>query len=866
MRPVAVSPPQVEHLRSALGIGARRPRLSWRTTAEQPSWRQAAYAIEVTDRVGRLRCDTGRIEGDAQVLVAWPGEELGSRDRGCVRVRVWGTDGSESGWSDATPFETGLLDAHDWLARFITAPWVDDGAERPATYFRRDFTLPADVRSARLYVTALGVYTAEVNGRAVGDDVLAPGWTSYAHRVTYQTYDVTPLVGAGTNAIGLMVADGWFRGNLAGQRNVYGDRTAVLAQLEMTLADGTVQTVATDGSWSVGTGPIRAADLYDGETCDARLELPGWSEATSTSRGWQPAQRLEGATPTVLAAPVGPPVRRVEERSVVEVITTPSGATVLDFGQNLVGWLRLSATGPAGTEIVLRHGEVLEHGELCTRTLRSAKATDRYVLRGAGEPEVWEPSFTFHGFRYAEVSGWPGDLAADDITAVVLHSDLDRIGFFECSDPLVNRLHDNVVWSMRGNFLSVPTDCPQRDERLGWTGDIQVFTPTAAYLYDVTGFLASWLEDLALDQAPDGCVPLTIPTRPDSRRIPAAGWGDAAVLVPWAVFRASGDLEILARQFGSMCAWVDLLERLVGPERLWGEGFQFGDWLDPAAPNDKPNLATTASDLVATAHVFRSASVLAAVAEVLGETAAQVRYAALAGEVRAAFLGEYVTASGRLSSDTQTAYSLALCFGLIDGDDSVQRAGDRLAELVREAGYTLATGFLGTPLICDALTMTGHLDDAYRLLLSTSSPSWLAPLSMGATTTWERWDALLPDGSVNGESMTSFNHYALGAVADWLHRVVLGIRPIEPGYRRVLIAPRPGGGLASARGAVNTPYGCLAVGWSVSGTIMTLTVDVPANSTAVVQFGDGDAGRELGSGHHELDHDVGTAIGSASGV
>jgi alpha-L-rhamnosidase len=848
---IAVVRVRFEHQREALGLGTARPRISWTVTTDRPNWRQAAYEIESVASAARPADWTGRIESDQSILVSWPFAPLASREAVTLRVRVWGSDGEASEWSGPATAEAALLDSADWLARFVGPAWPEDTTQpQPGPLLRRAFNVRGPVATARLYVTSLGVYEAQLNGTVVGDHVLAPGWTSYNHRLRYQTFDVTSLLRPGTNAIGALLGDGWYRGRLGwggGHRNVYGDRLALLAQLEITYDDGTTEQVVTDETWRAATGPIRASDLYDGEIYDARQERPGWSEPGYDDTGWSPVRQVEHDRAT-LFAPLGPPVRRTQLVPPVAITTSPSGKSIVDFGQNLVGWIRLTVDGPAGQTITLRHAEVLENGELCTRPLRHAKATDQYTLRGGG-PETWEPRFTFHGFRYAEVTGWPGELRPDQLAAVVCHSDLERTGWFECSEPLVNRLHENVVWGMRGNFLDVPTDCPQRDERLGWTGDIDVFSPTATFLYGTAGFLGSWLADLAADQEPSGVVPFVVP-RMSADPLPAtAAWGDAAVVVPWVLYERFGDPEILATQFASMRAWVDCLAERTSPRRLWEGGFQFGDWLDPNAPPDRPGDARTDRYLLATAYFARSAELLGRAAAVLGRPEDAERYGALAAEVRTAFNREYVTPAGRLMSDATTAYALALQFGLLPTDEQRAHAGRRLAALVEESGYRISTGFVGTPLICDALVAAGSLDAAYRLLLQRACPSWLYPVTMGATTIWERWDSLLPDGTVNPGEMTSFNHYAFGAVADWLHRTVAGLAPAAPGYRRLAIQPRPGGGLTFARARHVTPYGPAEVAWKIEGDQFVLDVVVPPNTTAVVTLpAEGAAPIEVGSG------------------
>jgi alpha-L-rhamnosidase len=720
---------------------------------------------------------------------------------------------------------------------------------------RREFSVKAGFTRARLYVTALGVYEAQINGIVVGDHVLDPGWTSYNHRLRYRTFDVSHLVREGHNAIGAILGDGWYRGRLtwnSNHRHLYGDRLALLAQLEIDYVDGTTDRIATGEDWRAAPGPILSSSIYDGETYDARLERPGWSLPGYDDHDWVNMQTIDRDLGT-LVSPSGPPVRRMVLLAPVEVCTSPSGRTILDFGQNLVGRLRITVRGPSGATVTLRHAEVLDRGELGTRPLRSAEATDRYTLQGGDEPETWEPLFTFHGFRYAQIEGWPGELRPDDVRAVVCHSDLERTGWFECSDPLVNRLHENVVWSMRGNFLDVPTDCPQRDERLGWTGDINVFAPTASFLYDAAGFLSSWLADLAAEQEDwDGVVPFVVPNVLPDRPVPTAVWGDAAVMVPWTLYQRYGDAGILAAQFSSMKSWVDLIDGLAGERHLWDRGFQFGDWLDPSAPPDRASEARTDPFLIATACFARSAELVGSAAGVLGRPEDEAHYLGLAARVRAAFAREYVTPAGRMFSDAATAYGLAIGYGLLPDSRQREHAGAKLAEAVLAGGYHISTGFVGTPLICDALCDAGRFDAAYRLLMQQDCPSWLYAVTMGATTIWERWDSLLPDGSINPGEMTSFNHYAFGAVADWLHRTVGGLAPAEPGYRRINFSPHPGGGLSHARVRHKTPYGMAECAWAIEAGNIRIQVIVPPNTTAVVALPGSEAAlQEVGSGTHE---------------
>jgi alpha-L-rhamnosidase len=719
-----------------------------------------------------------------------------------------------------------------------------------------------DVAEASLSATAQGVFTAWINGSPVSDDVLSPGWTSYEWRLRYREYDVTDLVrGApdGNLVLGLALGNGWFRGRLGwgGGRAYYGSELGALAQLEIVFADGHRQVVGTDDTWRAGPSDVTENDLYDGETIDARLRDDAWLRPGFAAEGWTGVHVDDGFDPSVLTPYIGPAVIRHEEVPPVRIWSSPSGRTLVDFGQNLVGWLRFTVRGERGSTITIRHAEVLENGELGVRPLRTAKATDRFILSG-GE-DTFEPTLTFHGFRYAEIEGWPGELTPDSLVAVVVHTDLRRIGEFECSDEMLNQLHRNVVWGLRGNVLDVPTDCPQRDERLGWTGDLAAFAPTAAFLYDVEDFLRDWLADLAVEQrAADGRVPFVIPDvlkyippRPGrAAEESTAIWGDAAVWVPWALWQAYGNVDVLAQAYDAMTAHVRRVESLLSPTGLWDTGFQFADWLDPTAPPDDPAAAKADKGVVATACLYRSARLTAEAAQILGREADAEHFRGLADRTRSAFTEHYVSDDGTVHSDAQTVYALAIVFGLLD-EPVQKKAGDRLAALVAESGYRISTGFAGTPFVTDALTATGHLDDAYRLLLQQECPSWLYSVTMGATTVWERWDSMLPDGSINPGQMTSFNHYALGAVADWMHRVVGGIAPGEPGYRTVRVAPRPGGGLTWATTSLDTRHGWVVVEWRVTDGVLQVDLSVPDGVTAEIDLPDGQRQRVTG-GRHRL--------------
>ena len=854
------------HHPGAIGVGESRPRLSWQVGAAPPGYVQQRYEVEtVVDgpTAGTPRRSRVVVESAEQVFVPWPGPELQSRERATVRIRVGGEDEDWSPWSEEASVEVGLLHADDWSAEFIEARWYEDsptGSRHHAVFpdrrpplFRREFTVDDGFRSARLYVSAHGLAEFEINGVRVGRDALMPGWSSYANRLRYATYDVSAYLRLGLNAIGAWTGDGWYRGRIGfegGTWDIYGDRIGVLAQLEVATNGGERITVATDSAWTASTGPILSSGIYDGETYDARLAQAGWS-SPDFRRKWSPVAVRESEL-SILAAHDGQLVRSDDALDAVAIHERPDGRRIIDFGQNHTGRLRVKLEGPAGTRIQFRHAEVLQDSELYTRTLREAAQTDTVVL--AGEPIVWEPRFTLHGYRYVEVSGWPGEIAPDAVRSLVYNTPMDRTGWFWSSDQDLQQLHDNIVWSMRSNFVDVPTDCPQRDERLGWTGDLNLFMPAGAWIHDASGMLSDWLRSVAAEQRHYGSVPWYVPFVPgndywDAYK-PGAVWGDVAVMLPYLLFQRHGDVEILRRQYESARAWVDLVDERAGASHIWEGDWQAGDWLDPAAPPENPLASRTDPYLIATAYFARTSHLLAKTASVLGFADDAARYTALASDIRRAFVERYLEDDGLATSDTQTAYALILVFDLCP--DRVPVLGRRLAQLVEEAGCVISTGFVGTPIICDALVKAGRPDLAYRLLLQRNCPSWLYPVTMGATTTWERWDSMLPDGSINPGEMTGFNHYALGAIADWLYRHVAGLNAEAPGFRVARIAPRPGGGLGSAGARHQTPYGPLEVRWSTEEGGVMIDFTVPVGVTAILDL-PGTPQREFTHGTHSIE-------------
>jgi alpha-L-rhamnosidase len=837
------------------------PRLSWSLASDRPGVLQHAYEIQTCgdESFADVVSTSAVVESDVVTDHPWVGQPLRSREVRYWRVRVR-TDTGWTAWSESARVEASLLDDADWAARPVCVP-SDRGRTTlgPVPLLRREFDLPARPVSARLYVTALGVHRTTINGRPVSDDLLEPGWTSYPNRLLYATYDVTGLLQPGRNAIAAAVGDGWYRGHLTWHknRNVYGDASALLAQLEVTLADGSAVTVATDGQWRGGYGDLLAADLYDGCERDLRLEPHGWQTPGFDDRGWEPVAALP--QPTGLVQRAHPPVR------VVRVIkpqqrTLSATTTALDARENITGWLRLKVSSPEGGTVTVRHAEVLDgHGRLLTSILRGARAADRYTL--AGGPAELKPEFTFHGFRYAEIEASPG-VVIESAEVVVVASGLRRIGAFRCSDERVNTLYGNVVRSQQGNFLAVPTDCPQRDERLGWTGDLMAFAATACATFDSRCFLGSWLADLAIEQRADGAVPLVIPHvslgDPPPTELPfaggAAGWGDAATVVPAALFHAYGHRSLLAEHYPAMRAWVEFTAARLDEDGTWSANAQLGDWLDPSAPPQDPSRATTDSGYVATAFVAYSARLLAEAARELDHAEDADRYAALHRVTAEAAWRKW----GEHARTTQTGCALALEFDIAPVSERTA-VGEALAALVRANGGRIATGFLGTPFVLPALTATGHVAEAYQLLLNTECPGWLYQIAHGATTMWERWDAIQPDGTIDVEhagSMLSFNHYAYGAVAAWLYQSVAGLRPTAPGYRTIDIAPHPGGGLTSASASITTPYGLASVAWSITGTTLTVEVLLPPGASGTLRPPEGWKStvntETLQSGRHRL--------------
>ena len=818
-------------------VAVPRPRLSWIVAEADANW---------CPRGAEIRLDGEEVvlyQGADHLHIAWPFADILPERTHRVAVRIQDTTGEWTPWSEERKVSLGT--PASWDAALVGLP---DPLQTAQPFIARQvIPVSEEVVAATLYVSALGAVRAFLDDVPVGDAVLAPGWTSYQERMLLDAIDVTDRVQGDRVVLTLEATGAWYTeqyGFDGAARRVYGEQPFLAAQLVITYTSGDVMTVATSGDWEVrGDGAIASSGLYAGETIDARRARE-WSRV---DEGWVAAVVRDQA-PRVVAR-ISEPVREIELRQPVDVRRTARGTLLFDFGQNFAGRLRLRVTGGAGHEISVRHAEVLEGDELALRPLRRAEAHDRFLLAGTGE-ETFEPFGTFHGFRYAEVTGWPGEFEEGSIEAVVLSSDMRRTGWFESSDPLLNRLHENVVWSTRSNFLSIPTDCPQRDERMGWTGDVAVFAPTALTLFDATSFLSSWLDDLEIEQkGHGGIVPFVVPDVMGFPPGPTAGWGDAATLVPNAAWYTSADVEILSRRYDSMRTWVEVLHRAAGNGVLWEGATQFGDWLDPTAPPDAAGAARADRDLVANAYRYRSVCLLAESALELGKGDEASRWEAEASCLRDAFVSAYVTPDGRMVSDAPTAYVLALRFGLLVDPEMRSGAIDRLVECIRRDSYHIGTGFLGTPHLLDALIDGGRPEVAEALLMQTENPSWLYPVTQGATTVWERWDSLLEDGSINPGEMTSFNHYAFGAVVSWMYRRLAGVAAHRPGYAEIIFAPVPFHSLEHAGVKLDTPSGTVAGGWRREGNDIVYHLKVPTHSRAVVKL-PGVAETTAGPGQH----------------
>jgi alpha-L-rhamnosidase len=855
-----------EYLTNPLGIDQTTPRLSWQMADSRRGAVQRAYQILVADSSAKLAADdgdvwdSGKVSSDQSLQVEYAGRPLRSRMRAYWKVRVWGRDDQPSPWSERAYWSMGLLGPTDWEAKWIgaaAAPATAGPPEPlPAPMLRKTFSVSErPLRQATLYVTALGLYELRINGQRVGDHILAPEWTDYHQRVQYQTYDVTDLLRPGENAIGAILGDGWYAGRigLAGivpggpPRAIYGREPRLLLRLEIERADGSAQTIVSDESWRVTTaGPIRVGDLLDGETYDARQEMPGWDTPQLDDTAWSPASVFDPPAAKLVAQP-NEPIRMFKELTPIALTEPQPGKYVYDLGQNIAGWCRMKVHGPAGTTVTLRHAEVLNpDGTIYTANLRSAAQTDRYTLRSAAE-EVFEPHFTYHGFRYVEVTGLPEKPALDALVGRAFCSSAPPAGRFECSSPLLNKLMENILWTQRANMMSVPTDCPQRDERLGWMGDILAFAQTACFNMDMAAFFTKWVPDVRDAQTADGRYPdfAPHPFDPAARFSSVPAWGDAGVFVPWRAYVNYADRRLLAEHFESARRWVDYV-REKNPDLLWenSRGNDYGDWLnaDTLKLEGWPKSgAEVPKEVFATMFFARSTRLIARMAAVLGRDEDARQYAALADHIQTVFNRAYVAPDGRIQGNTQAGYALALYFDLLP--EALRPAAARyMLEAFNTYGGQISTGFHSTIALMQELTRSGRVDEAYRLIHNRTMPSWGYAIDHGATTIWERWDGYVKGRGFQDPGMNSFSHYAIGSVGEWMYRTIAGINPDEeqPGYKHFIIRPQPGGGLTWANGEYDSPYGTIVSRWrweesdAPAGRAFVLEVAVPANTTATV--------------------------------
>ena len=870
----SITHPVCEYQTNPLGIDVIAPRLSWRLESDQRGARQTAYHILAASEPGLLEAgkadlwDSGKIESNQSVHVVYAGTKLNSRQRVHWTVTVWDESGKPA-TSAPQWFEIGLLKRSEWKGKWIGAALV--GGPRstvPSPYVRKTFTLPAGIQSARLYITALGLYEASINGKDVSDDVFTPGWTDYKTRVQYKVYEVTNQLHEGVNVLGAILGDGWAVGHLSwGHRQQYVDRPRLLAQLEVTLTDGSKQLIATDRTWKHQFGPILESDMQMGEAHDARREIKDWNTAEVDDKRWLAVDVFDDSG-IAITATNGPTVQRIQELKPVAKPTEQGHYMgkryIFDLGQNMAGRVRFKGSAPAGHTITFRFAEVLNpDGSLYVTNLRSARATDYYTFKGEGE-EVWEPKFTFHGFRYVELTGYPGPVTDDIITGVVLHSVMDKTGDFSCSEPLLNQLQSNIVWGQKGNFIDVPTDCPQRDERLGWTGDIQVFSRTAAFNMDVAGFMTKWAQDVIDSQGPEGQIPAVIPNvLPLVDGGPA--WADAAIICPWTMYQAYGDKRILEKSYATMVKFIDYLVKTSDGLIRCPPGYQgfpgFGDWLSINA--------NTPKELIGTAFFAYDASLMAQIASTLGKVKDAAKYRNLFGDVKKAFAARYlIGGSGLVNGEakpienpdngprgnlpvvdypvlpsevfntaafepSQTAYVLALHFELLPEKLRAKAAAELVRDIERRDMH-LSTGFVGASYLPYALSNHGQIDTAYKLLNQKTWPSWLYAVTKGATTIWERWDGLTDENGFQDPAMNSYNHYAYGAIGSWLYNTTAGIEPTIPGYKHIRFKPQPGGGLTNAEAEHESVYGRIASKWALQEGRFTLSVTVPPNTNATV--------------------------------
>lgn len=832
---------KIEYRENPIGLDIKKPRFSWKIESQEQNVLQEAYRIIVT-KSGVEQWNTGRKESRDSILIQYEGIELSPLSVYDVKVEVWDNKGNQ-GFVHGT-FETGLLGGTNFSAEWITHEFPEEETACPV--FVKEFSVEKKIEKVRVYATSLGVYEIKINGDKLGDTFFAPGWTSYKNRLQYQSYQADDILQE-KNKIEITVGNGWYKGifGFTCTPNHYGDRVAALAEFHITYTDGTSEIIKTDESWKVTTGSIRSSEIYMGETIDSCYKNEKLKEVVRTS------YKMEN-----IIAQESEPVRITKKLPAKELIITPKGEKVIDFGQNLTGFVEVKVKGKVGQTITIKHAEVLDkEGNFYPDTLRQAISVDQYICNG--EDQTFLPHFTFHGFRYISVEGLE-DILLENFTACVLHTEMEETGTFISSNPLVNQLQSNIQWSQRGNFLDIPTDCPQRDERLGWTGDAQVFAGTAAYNHNVALFFSKWLHDLASEQTEEFGVPHVVPNILGDQD-GAAAWSDAAVIIPWVIYETYGDVRILEEQYESMKGWVDYITSKCGSNGLWQTGFQYGDWLALDKEESADRTGATDKYLVANAYYAYSTNILRKTAEVLNKIEDTKIYSELYLNIKKAFNEEYITATGRLVSETQTGCVLALYFDLAE-EKYQNRILESLETNIANHKNHLSTGFVGTPYICHALTENNLHDLAGTIFLKEDYPSWLYSVKKGATTIWERWNSILPNGDFDTSGMNSLNHYAYGSIGEWMYRRLAGINQLQPGYKKILIKPQFIKGITSVDATFNSVYGKIKSSWSCVDNVIKVAIEVPANTAAILYLPEKDEPIEVGSGIYQYEYETETRL------
>lgn len=851
------------------------PDFSWSLVSGMPDTVQTDYRLELaqdeafTQMVYEKQEKTSRSQHHR-----YPDISLRPMCRYYWRVRVWDNHGQDSGYSAPGSFVTALMETREWKGEFISAEQPEDREDSKGTCLRRCFPIEGEVAHAYVCCTALGLYQLYLNGERVGEDELTPGWTSYQKHLCYQMYDVTEhLQDVREGCLGVMLGAGYYKGKMGflHLRNNYGEQTAFLGQLHIRYRDGREQVIGTDQSWKGTDAPVLFSEIYDGEIYDAGQEIAGWNRPGSCGGTWREVTVIP-YDKSALISQCGSKVGVMERLPAQKLFYTPRGELVVDFGQNMAGWVQVTLhhTKP-GEQLKLRCFETLDKdGNVYTDNLREAKAAFTYFCKGS-ETEVCQPHFTYMGFRYAQLLCVPGELEKEDMTALVLYSRMEQTGAFRCSSPLLNQLWSNITWSMKGNFVDIPTDCPQRDERMGWTGDAQIFCRTASYIMNTYVFFEKWLADVKADQTPEGGVPHMVPDiiTPNIGKQEdwllsqgthsAAAWADVAVLNPWNLYLTFGDKQILEEQYESMRSWIRFMESHA-EGIIWNYRLQFGDWVALDA-EEGSYYGATPNDLTCTAYYAYSTGIFSKIAELLGHQEDAEYFGGLAKRIREGFAEQFFDPeTGGMTVQTQTAHIIALYFDLTPEPYREQTVKELLELLEKENGH-LVTGFVGTPYFTHALSRNGHLKEAYELLEKEDFPSWLYQVKRGATTIWEHWDGLKPDGSMWSPDMNSFNHYAYGAIGEWLIRVVGGLEAEEqePGYHRIRFCPRPGGSLDWAEAEYESGYGRISSRWEREGACIRYRFEVPANTSARICLEEVERVLEAGPGIREI-------TGGAEGV